>query len=165
MQARYHASGRNRIASYYFIHFIFLATAACFLSPLNGQQILSVVSAANNAPVISPKFCSHDYLRDELSAGVSLRADKREWEPCRPPSAALSVSIGGKPAQLLYASPSQTQLLVRPIEYSAGLGDSKCNCAELSKRPRPAQCPSHRHHPAYLPFLACGLHAAPFSTA
>src|SRR3984957_3998951 len=110
MQARHHTGGRNRSARCYFIHFIFLVTAACFLSPLNGQQILSVVSAANNEPVVSPNSLATIYGANLAQGSASAQVNPSGMLPSA--ISGTSVSIGGKPAQLLYASPGQINFVV-----------------------------------------------------
>src|SRR3984957_20443981 len=91
---------------YSFIYFI----AACCLSPLHGQQVLSVVSAANNQPVISPNSLATIYGANLAQGAASAQVDASGALPTA--IGGTSVSIGGKPAQLLYVSPSQINLLV-----------------------------------------------------
>jgi trimeric autotransporter adhesin len=110
MQARYNARGRARVAPYCFIHFIFLAAAACLLSPLHGQQILSVVSAANNEPLISPNSLATIYGANLAQGAAAAQMNASGALPNA--LGGTSVSIGGKPAQLLYVSPSQINFLV-----------------------------------------------------
>jgi trimeric autotransporter adhesin len=88
---------------YYFI-------AACFLSPLHGQQILSVVSAANNQPVLSPNSLASIYGANLASGAASAQTDAGGALPTA--INGTSVYVDGQPAQLLYVSPSQINLLV-----------------------------------------------------
>jgi trimeric autotransporter adhesin len=106
MQAANYTRGRFSAPSYYFMYFI----TACFLSPLHGQQVLSVVSAANNQPVISPNSLATIYGANLASGAASAQMDASGALPTA--IGGTSVSVGGKPAQLLYVSPSQINLLV-----------------------------------------------------
>ncbi|HTC36045.1 MAG TPA: hypothetical protein VK724_21885 [Bryobacteraceae bacterium] len=92
--------------SYFFIHFI----AACGLFPLDGQQVLSVVSAANNQPIISPNSLATIYGANLAQGTAAAQMDGNGALPTA--IGGTSVSIGGQTAQLLYVSPSQINLLV-----------------------------------------------------
>jgi hypothetical protein len=106
MPAAQYIGGCIRMRSYFFIHFI----AACCLLPLHGQQVLSVVSAANNQPVISPNSPATVYGTNLAQGTASAQMDGTGALPTA--IGGTSVSIGGVPAQLLYVSPSQINLLV-----------------------------------------------------
>ena len=106
MQAGQYIGGRIRMRVIFSIYFI----AACCLWPLHGQQLLSVVSAANNQPVISPNSLATIYGANLAQGAASAQMDASGALPTA--IGGTSVSIGGKPAQLLYVSPSQINLLV-----------------------------------------------------
>jgi trimeric autotransporter adhesin len=106
MQVGHYNRGRVRVPFYTFIYFI----AGCCLSPLHGQQILSVVSAANNQPVISPNSLATIYGANLAQGAASAQVDASGALPTA--IGGTSVSIAGKPAQLVYVSPSQINLLV-----------------------------------------------------
>src|SRR5580693_7333696 len=106
MQVERFNRGRIRFGCYCFMYLV----AACFLSPLHGQQILSVVSAANNQPSISPNSLATIYGANLAQGAASAQMNGSGALPTA--IGGTSVSIGGKPAQLLYVSPSQINLLV-----------------------------------------------------
>ena len=85
-----------RFNCYHCIYFV----AACFVSPLHGQQILSVVSAANNQPAISPNSLASIYGANLAQGAASAQLDASGALPTA--IGGTSVSVGGKPAQLLY---------------------------------------------------------------
>jgi uncharacterized protein (TIGR03437 family) len=106
MQAGQYIGGRIRMRVIFSIYFI----AACCLWPLHGQQLLSVVSAANNQPVISPNSLATIYGVNLASGAASAQMDAGGALPTA--IGGTSVSIGGKPAQLFYVSPSQINVVV-----------------------------------------------------
>ncbi len=106
MPAGQDIGGRIRMRFCFFIYF----TAACCLLPLHGQQVLSVVSAANNQPSISPNSLATIYGANLAQGAASAQMDASGALPTA--IGGTSVSIGGKPAQLLYVSPSQSNVLV-----------------------------------------------------
>src|SRR5580658_7056697 len=106
MQAGQYIGGRIRMRVIFSIYFI----AACCLWPLHGQQLLSVVSAANNQPVISPNSLATIYGANLASGAASAQMDAGGALPTA--IGGTSVSIGGKPAQLFYVSPSQINVVV-----------------------------------------------------
>src|ERR1700678_1203921 len=99
MPAGPYFSGRIRMRFYFLIYFI----AACCLPPLHGQLVLSVVSAANNQPLISPNSLATIYGANLASGAASARTDGGGALPTA--IAGTSVSIGDKLAPLLYVSP------------------------------------------------------------
>ena len=106
MQPGQDTHGRIRFNLYHFIYFI----TTCFVSQLYGQQILSVVSAANNQPVISPNSLATIYGANLAQGAASAQLDASGALPTA--IGGTSVSVSSKPAQLLYVSPSQINLLV-----------------------------------------------------
>jgi uncharacterized protein (TIGR03437 family) len=125
MQVERFTRGRIRFGCYCFMYLV----AACFLSPLNGQQILSVVSAANSQPVISPNSLATIYGANLAQGAASAQLDAGGGLPTA--IGGTSVSIGGQPAQLLYVSPSQINLLV---PSSTPLGSATVNVSSASSQ-------------------------------
>jgi trimeric autotransporter adhesin len=106
MPAGPYFSGRIRMRFYFLIYFI----AACCLPPLHGQLVLSVVSAANDQPLISPNSLATIYGANLASGAASAQTDAGGALPTA--IAGTSVSIGDKLAPLLYVSPGQINFLV-----------------------------------------------------
>src|SRR5271154_5861285 len=88
----------------------FFLVASSFVFPLNGQQILSVVSSANNQPVISPNSLATIYGSSLAQGTASAPTNAANSLPNS--LEGVSVSIGGETAQLLYVSPQQINFLV-----------------------------------------------------
>jgi uncharacterized protein (TIGR03437 family) len=93
-----------------FVPLFYFVMAFGLLSPIEGQQITSVVSAANDQAVISPNSLATIFgvnLAQE-TASATLNASGAL------PTAigGTSVSIGGQTAPLLYVSPQQINFLV-----------------------------------------------------
>src|ERR1700761_6187834 len=107
MQAQQHNGKPFRVPRFWGLSFVLIFT---LLSPLRGQQILSVVSAANNQPVISPNSLATIYGANLAQGTASAIPDAGGTLPTV--LGGTSVSIGGKAAQLLYVSPQQINLLV-----------------------------------------------------
>src|ERR1700733_5956062 len=82
MPAGQYIGGRIRMRFCFFIYFI----AACCLLPLHGQQVLSVVSAANNQPIISPNSLATIYGANLAQGAASAQMDA---------SGAYPTAIGG----------------------------------------------------------------------
>jgi hypothetical protein len=68
-----------------FMFFIYFIAAGCLL-PLHGQQVLSVMSAANNQPVISPNSLATIYGANLAPGAASAQMDA---------NGALPIAIGG----------------------------------------------------------------------
>jgi len=101
---------RTRIHSRNFIRLAYFIAGSVFLCPARGQQIASVVSAANNQPVISPNSLASIYGLN-LSAGTGAGQLNASGElPLNLDG--TSVTVAGKPAQLVYVSPQQINFLV-----------------------------------------------------
>src|SRR5580658_10170212 len=102
--------GRQSSVGRFRVSFLYSVIAFGLLSSIEGQQIISVVSAANDQTVISPNSLATifgvDLARETASAALNASGAL--------PTAlgGTSVSIGGKTAPLLYVSPQQINLLV-----------------------------------------------------
>lgn len=104
MYTQHPNSGRVRVSLACFI------VVLGFLSPIEAQQILSVVSAANDQPVISPNSLA-TIFGSNLSQGVA--SAQLNASGALPTSLdGTTVFVGGNAAQLLYVSPQQINFLV-----------------------------------------------------
>src|ERR1700742_1719683 len=107
MPARLHSARVFHVLFFYLVCFI----AACsFRIPAQGQQILSVVSAASNQPVIAPNSLATIYGANLPQVTASGQPDAAGALPTSIDG--TSVSIGGNAAQLVYVSPQQINLVV-----------------------------------------------------
>jgi uncharacterized protein (TIGR03437 family) len=109
-----------------FLPLFYFMVAFALLSPIEGQQITSVVSAANDQNVISPNSIATIFgvnLAQE-TASATLNASGALPDAL----GGTSVSIGGQTAPLLYVSPQQINFLV-PANTSLGTVNVSVNSA------------------------------------
>src|SRR5580700_6811919 len=88
----------------------YFISAFVFLCPARGQQIVSVVSAAKKQTVISPNSLASIYGTNLSPATGTGQVDATGALPFN--IGGTSVTVAGKPAQLLYVSPQQINFLV-----------------------------------------------------